>query len=61
MVINTIKRKTNRIPQSAEDPLKPRDQNPETEDKEAGPRSFKVERIKTINRNLAIRKNSPEE
>jgi len=60
-VINTIKRKTSKIPQSAEDPLKPRDQNPETEDTEAGPKSFKLERINTIKRNLAIRKNSPEE
>jgi len=60
-VINTIKRKVNKIPQRAEDPLNPRDQKPETEDTEAGPRSFKLERIKTMKKNLAIRKNSPEE
>jgi len=60
-VINTIKRKVNKIPQSAEDPLKPNDQKPEIEDTEAGPKSFKVDRIKTIKKNLAMRKNSPEE
>jgi len=60
-VINTIKRKVNKIPQSAEDPLKPSDQKPEIEDTEAGPKSFKVDRIKTIKKNLAMRKNSPEE
>jgi len=60
-MINTIKRKANKIPQRAEDPPRPRDQNPETEDIEDGPSSFKPERIRTIKKNLAIRKNSPEE
>jgi len=60
-VINTTRRKANKIPHNAEDPSNPRDQNPEIEGVKVGPRSFKLERIRMIKKNFAMRKNSPEE
>lgn len=61
MMRNTTKRKVNIVPQNIEDPVKPRAQNPEIEDVGMGPSSFKLDRTRIINKNLALRKNSPEE
>ena len=49
------------VPQSMEDPMKPRAQKPEIEDIDVGPSNFKLERTKIMNKNLTLRKNSPEE
>lgn len=61
MIRNTTKRKVNIIPQNIEDPAKPRAQNPEIEGVGTGPNNFKLERTRMINKNLTMRKNSPEE
>jgi hypothetical protein len=61
MIRNTIKRKANIVPQNIEDPMKPRAQNPEVESVGIGPSSFKLETTETTNKNLTLRRNSPEE
>jgi len=61
MIRNTIKRKVNIIPQNMEEPIKPRAQNPEIEDTGIGPNIFRQEKTKIINKNLMLRRNSPEE
>jgi hypothetical protein len=61
MMRKTTRRKVNIIPQNIEDPTNPRDQNPEIEDIDKGPNNFRLESTKITNRNLILRKNSPEE
>ena len=61
MMKNTIKRKVNIVPQNMEDPINPRAQNPELEDTGIGPSNFNLDKARTINRNLTLRRNSPEE
>ena len=61
MMRNTTKRKVSIVPQNIEDPINPRAQKPEIEDTGIGPNNFSLDKTRIINRNLALRRNSPEE
>jgi hypothetical protein len=60
-VVNTIRRKTNIIPQNVNNPESPNTQKPEIAAAEVVPNSFRQDKTDMTNRSLTPRKNSPEE